>query len=43
MMGCEIADDRWKFTYEVEEAAKTEETEAITFGVEVELHEVEEN
>ena len=43
MMGCEIADDRWKFTFAVKEAAKTEAEEATTFGVDVELHEVEEN
>ena len=42
-MGCEVSDYSWKFTYAVEEPKKEEDEEAPTFGVHVELHEVEEN
>ena len=42
-MSCEVSDDSWKFTYAVKESKKEDDEEAPTFGVEVALHEVDEN
>ena len=43
MTSTEVSDDRWKFTYPVELPKKEGEEEATNFGVQVELHEIEEN